>query len=602
MFRKIGALITVLLLGFAVSAYASKPKVLAISDVKSGTKAIGFSVFSGTEPQEFNVALGELVIFGGNTFILARVSGGPLEVPLEKFGAIPGMSGSPVFIGCSNYDECIRQGTLVGSISYRLGSMIAGGINSAITPAVNMLGAKPIGLKLANSTANIELKPLEIISRQIGLEGSNEGICQPLLEDKDLKPGSMISIDIVKGDVPVKVSGTVTWRDDDLIYAFGHMMFGSGRVFFSFSQARVAATLMSEINPTKITGCSVGNEGVIVLDGPTEVVGIAKRRVRYSDFNINVTAAGRQFQLRSQFPPFFNQRQDMMIFLERGWFRDNFGDALYQYPISYRARISILNQPEVFLRGTALPDTGRESKTSTDQAFERVFKTLSQLENSKFDFVLQGIQVDAEVIDKFKVWTKEKIEVNGQEVTDKPINIKAKPGEKFNIALYLSDQTKSSIKKIEFPVTIPSPDSNKSDGNITLNISLESGSTLKSAPTSLDKYPYTLEKLITDINSGIHRSDNQVYIKVSLKKPDSDFKDKKQIVEGWQEVAPSTLSRELAAESKNDEIFSLPPLEGIVGLKESLAITVEDTTSKSSAAVTKDNPVSKKNKKFLGLF
>src|SRR3989344_4123719 len=95
------ALLTFLVIAFfASNAWANAPKkILLLKDLKPGTEAIGFSVFKGVEPQPFNVVLGEPVDAMGSYRILIRISGGPMATPLEKIGAISGMSGSPIFVG-----------------------------------------------------------------------------------------------------------------------------------------------------------------------------------------------------------------------------------------------------------------------------------------------------------------------------------------------------------------------------------------------------------------------------------------------------------------------------------------------------------------------
>src|SRR3989344_9691178 len=55
------------------SAFAKTPKILKISDLKSGTKAIGFSVFKGIEPEHFDVELGEATEPLQLNLILARL-------------------------------------------------------------------------------------------------------------------------------------------------------------------------------------------------------------------------------------------------------------------------------------------------------------------------------------------------------------------------------------------------------------------------------------------------------------------------------------------------------------------------------------------------
>src|SRR3990167_2162804 len=85
--------ILILMGAFSANAFADTPKILLMKDLKPGTKAVGFSVFSGVEPQSFDVVLGKIINKMGNDFILVRISGGLMDTPLERIGAIGGMSG-----------------------------------------------------------------------------------------------------------------------------------------------------------------------------------------------------------------------------------------------------------------------------------------------------------------------------------------------------------------------------------------------------------------------------------------------------------------------------------------------------------------------------
>ena len=40
--------------------------------------------------------------------------------------------------------------------------------------------------------------------------------------EKTLTPGTSVSVQLVRGDYSIAASGTVTFRDGDRIYAFGH--------------------------------------------------------------------------------------------------------------------------------------------------------------------------------------------------------------------------------------------------------------------------------------------------------------------------------------------------------------------------------------------
>ena len=46
--------------------------------------------------------------------------------------------------------------------------------------------------------------------------------------EKTLTPGTSVSVQLVRGDYSIAASGTVTFRDVDRIYAFGHQFLGLG--------------------------------------------------------------------------------------------------------------------------------------------------------------------------------------------------------------------------------------------------------------------------------------------------------------------------------------------------------------------------------------
>src|SRR2546423_4495561 len=85
----------------------SRTVLFALEDLRPGMKGVARTVFSGTEPQEFNLEiLGLLAGFSGprQSTIIARLSG----PNVDRTGVFAGMSGSPVFI----------DNKLVGAIAY----------------------------------------------------------------------------------------------------------------------------------------------------------------------------------------------------------------------------------------------------------------------------------------------------------------------------------------------------------------------------------------------------------------------------------------------------------------------------------------------------
>src|SRR6184192_4596991 len=91
----------------AASGTTSRTVLFDLDELRPGMKGVARTVFSGSEPQEFNLEiLGLLAGFSGprQSTIIARLSG----PNVARTGVFAGMSGSPVFI----------DNKLVGAIAY----------------------------------------------------------------------------------------------------------------------------------------------------------------------------------------------------------------------------------------------------------------------------------------------------------------------------------------------------------------------------------------------------------------------------------------------------------------------------------------------------
>ena len=256
--------------------------ILLFPDVRPGMKGTGRTVFSGSRVESFDVEiLGTLPKIGPDqNLILARCSGGPLA----ETGILAGMSGSPVFV----------DGKLVGAIAYSWGfskDAVAG-----ITPIEEMLatlGQEPVpgsraraGGGLTGNDLNrlhsagslmtffssqlpaqvprpVFAAPVSIPVSVAGIEPSGAARLLPGMSQlgflpvqgggsgsrpvpsPGLEPGSAVGLKLVRGDVDMTATGTVTWVDGDRVLAFGHPLFGLGSVGFPLTGAQVEALLPS---------------------------------------------------------------------------------------------------------------------------------------------------------------------------------------------------------------------------------------------------------------------------------------------------------------------------------------------------------------------
>ena len=590
---------------------AKMPKnVLKLQDLKPGTRAIGFSVFKGIEPEPFDVVLGESTTLAGLDLILARLSGSPpsSETPLEKIGPIAGMSGSPIFIDCSDYDDCIENGTLVGALSYSVARMTEGGINFMLTPAENMLGAKAGGYGTAymlnhfppkisyggREYINLMLAPkLDSLAGEIGVSAK----C-PDSSGHTLKPGSMVAIYLAWGEIPIAGAGTVTWVDGNSIYVFGHPAFGGGVVHYPFSHVSVAATIQSPLGSYKIAGCYLDTSGLMVVDGAYEVAGVIGGTPSLLPVQIELHVGNQTFSFFEEVAPSPIARQ-IINQLPVVWANNLLGD-LDRLSVAYWARIVIRNEPEIFLKNVIPvqmenfnPFTGLLNRID-----EVIFKNLDA--HGLADRI-EKIQIRADLVNSrsIMVW-KGKTSFLSQ--------TSAVPGETIYINVVLEEFSSGAVKQISIPVKVPSDFMDRlepGDPN-TLTVVVQSGSKFKLRQDAFAKMPASLENYIRELNTTMNRPMNVLNVQQVMPKTKSDkdmnralAKESSKSSGDWSDVGAGELSH-LPSRDNFDVIVSATlPLEHYIDFDATFNITVKSKEETAKSSATQDQ---KKNRKWFFLF
>lgn len=270
-----------------------------LKDVHRGMEATAWTVFAGSKPEPMQVEiLG--VLKGargpGHDMILAQLKGAKPEYT----GVVAGMSGSPVYVGTK----------LLGSLSYRIGQFSKDPI-AGITPIEQMLEVRDIPLQ-APAVAGPGVEPVSMTSqldlprrkRAMGpMEGENvfqpmdtplvmsgfhpaaiklwqekmegtgldlvsaggEGTSSSSKADaaaaaKAVEPGSAVSALLVRGDLEIAATCTVTYVDPKQLLACGHPILQAGPVSLPMTATEVVTTLASPLNSFKIvnTGQQIG--------------------------------------------------------------------------------------------------------------------------------------------------------------------------------------------------------------------------------------------------------------------------------------------------------------------------------------------------------
>jgi hypothetical protein len=259
----------------------------------------------------------------GHDMILAQLHGAKPEYT----GVVAGMSGSPVYIG----DK------LLGSLSYRIGQFSKDPI-AGITPIEQMLEVRdlpPTTVRTGGSSPNsvahagggtssdgmnfqametplvmsgFRPEAIQLWQKQMagtGLEmvaaGGGSGSSKLDLDGAigaispaaaaGMVPGSAVSAQLVRGDLEVSATCTVTYVDPKHLLACGHPLLQAGPVSLPMTTAEVVQTLASPLNAFKIvnTGDAIGT---FTEDRDSAIMGVLGAKPHMIPVHITVHGEG----------------------------------------------------------------------------------------------------------------------------------------------------------------------------------------------------------------------------------------------------------------------------------------------------------------------
>jgi hypothetical protein len=304
------------------ASLSAQTAFLPLKDVRAGMHGVGRTVFTGSRIEEFQVEiLGVLDNFGPKeSLILARLSGGPLD----HTGVMQGMSGSPVYIdgklvgavamafpyakdpiaGIRPIEEMVRASKSVASTPPKrpLVALADRDLTRAFSrPEPVMTGdarmveiATPISFGGFSRTAidafAPKLRPLGLEPRQAVSAGSK--IESAMGNPADLKPGSMISVQLMSGDFSVAADGTVTYIDGNRVYAFGHRFLDVGSTALPFARSEVI-TLVPSVNTSFKLSSAREWMGTIYQDRDTAIAGELGKRASMVPVTVSVSRDSR---------------------------------------------------------------------------------------------------------------------------------------------------------------------------------------------------------------------------------------------------------------------------------------------------------------------
>lgn len=519
------------------------PRLFPLEEVKPGMKGIGRSVFSGTEAEQYGVeVLGVLQGFPGprQSAIIARLTG----ANVEKTRVFAGMSGSPVYI----------DGRLVGAVAFafpfaqepiagitpirqmielferdtgvprtaaphaqsfaKLAStdwqpalpkpLVSGAplfaAVSAGSPLQPLLGqqmtpiATPIVFGGVSPEALARFAPQLQANGLLAVAGVGGGASiTPLAKvtDKTLLPGSSVSVQLVRGDFSLAAAGTVTWRDGDRVYAFGHPFLGLGVAEMPMSESPVV-TVVSNLNNSFKLSTPGEMVGTISQDRSSGIYGQLGRAPKMIPVTINVQTSRDRAEkyeyevINDQFltPLLLN----ITVYSTLTSTERSLGDAT----VSVNGEIEVKGQPAIKL------ERRFSSNSAGIQAAGAVASPVASLLSSGFENVSIGrITLNITSTDERKTATLDRIALDRTEVAR---------GETVEVQAYVRTESgKQFVQRI--PVQIPT---DVPTGQLVLFVG--DGGTLQQALAAQNFVPADLGQLVGAINK-IKKND-RLYVKL----------------------------------------------------------------------------------------
>lgn len=431
---------------------------------------MAYTVFEGVDPEPMEVEVLGLMKNArgpGEDMILARLHGAKPEYT----GVVAGMSGSPVYI----------DGKLIGALSFRIGQFSKEPI-AGITPIEEMLevrdsdaadsGGKSSADATGNESTSKEIVPIETplvfggFSQEaidrfgdrfralglapvagIGGSGSDSDSNSNEPEPEPLIPGSAVSAILVRGDLSMSGTCTVSYVDATRLLACGHPITQFGRVSMPMTKATVLATLPSPLNAFKIIS-TTETVGAFTEDRNSAILGRFGETARMIPVTIDVSQPAadkvgpRTRQIRVEV---LDNKEltpsAMLVSVFQSLQQTNQAAAETSYRLS--GELTVEGQPTVKLEGVMAPNELNPATVNTalyvGERFNRIYGNTMELPS------ITGMRLSVEAIHENRSATLEEVRLSRTEVH---------AGDTLFVEATVHP-FRSPAKTLRIPVTIP---------------------------------------------------------------------------------------------------------------------------------------------------
>jgi SpoIVB peptidase S55 len=542
--RRVILALVVLCFVLSPSTQAQTPKpveTIPVEQIHAGMRGVAYTVFQGTKPESMDVeVLGVLKNANGpkGDVILIRLGG----TKAEYTGVVAGMSGSPVYL----------NGKLAGALAFRIGEFSKEPI-AGVTPIAEMLeisaldrnpASAPIeatsaarspsktaspGMTSQNLASRDFANYLQPIEAPLVFNGFSEDTVQrfasqfaaagivPVMgagsvsdakQPEPMEPGSAVSAILVRGDMDIAATCTVTYMDAQHLLACGHPLMQFGMVDLPMTKATVLATLPSPLNAFKIVNATEP-VGAFVQDRHNGILGEFGKKPEMIPVTLTIhgESADKQFHYEV-----LNNARLSPIAMMATVFNALHGVNEYGEETTYRMNgcISVDGYPDLTMHNMfAAVDGGQPgamlAAVSLGERFSRIF------DNPYSVPAIHGVQLDFDVV-RERRWAR--LESARTDITE------ARPGDDIAIEAMLRPYRGEGVVQ-HIPIHIPT-----STSKGPLRILVSDGDTLDHFRRGSPLLGRRLDLAATIAFLNKEHVNNRVYVSLLEADPEAMIADK----------------------------------------------------------------------------
>jgi hypothetical protein len=488
-------------------------------------RGTGRTIFEGNRIDEFQVEiLGVLDNIGPKeSIILARLSGGPLE----HTGVMQGMSGSPVYIdgklvgavalafpfakdpiaGIRPIEDMVRSSPALASVPHQrpLVALVDRDLTRFLPKTAPAASGEERMIDIATplSFGGFTRGTLDAFApqlRALGLEprqsiSSGAKIDAAMGNPADLKPGSMISLQLMSGDYGIGAEGTVTHIEGNRVYAFGHRFLDVGATALPFARAEVIA-LMPNVNTSFKLSNAREWMGTINQDRNSAVAGELGKRAPMVPISVSISRGGRpvesyQMQMVSDalLSPLLIQMAVYSVI-------DETERTVGASSIRVTGEIEFQNAPTaVRINNMFAADNGSAMQGSLTAAIPVAYVMQSGFNSLQ----LKKVALNVEAYDQ-----KKQLSIDGISVARRSV----RPGEKVRLNILLTGENGTeTIRPLEYQVPIGAE-----PGTLYFTVADANVTNLTDFRQILTSTPHSAGQLIATVNS-LHPN-TKAYVRV----------------------------------------------------------------------------------------